>query len=272
MSMTLRDKTIVLVGGTSGIGLAAARACSQQGANLVLVGRDENRCKSACEQLPGPGRWLAVDACAPETAPQALSLATEAFGLVHGVCHVAGGSGRRWGDGPLHEISDDGLRKTLQWNLESNFFTSRAAVRYWLARESAGSLIHVGSVLADRPAPAFFATHAYSAAKAGIVGLTTAAAAYYAPNRIRINVVAPALVETPMSERACGDDSIRNYVRQRQPLTNGVAQPESVEGMIVFLFSNQAEAITGQVFRVDGGWSVCDAYEAEKNDNSPADP
>ena len=129
-----------------------------------------------------------------------------------------------------------------------------------------GSIVNMGSVLADRPAPRFFATHAYAAAKAGIVGLTQSAASYYAPQGIRLNVLAPALVETPMSQRACGDEQIMQYVRNRQPLTQGVGQADDFRGAVVFLLSAQSQAMTGQVLRVDGGWSVSDATPPAEND------
>src|SRR5262249_29692752 len=147
-------------------------------------------------------RSVAGDAAVRETAEKAIALAVAEFGRLDGLYHVAGGSGRRFGDGPLDAISDEGWSQTLHWNLDSLFHSNRAAARQFLQQDSGGSVLNMGSVLADSPSPRFFTTHAYATSKAAAIGLTTAAAAYYAPLGIRFNLLAPGLVETPMSLRA----------------------------------------------------------------------
>ena len=87
--------------------------------------------------------------------------------------HVAGGSGRAFGDGPLHEITDAGWDETLRFNLTSVFHSNRAATARFLEQQTGGSILNLGSVLGSSPSPRYFATHAYAAAKAAIVGLTT---------------------------------------------------------------------------------------------------
>ena len=113
------------------------------------------------------------------------------------------------------------------------------------------------SVLGLSPSPKHFATHAYAAAKAAIIGLTKSAAAHYAPQNIRINAIAPALVDTPMSKRAKGDDAIMNFIKNKQPLDGGrIGAPDDLDGAAVFLMSDAAKFITGQVLAIDGGWTV----------------
>jgi NAD(P)-dependent dehydrogenase (short-subunit alcohol dehydrogenase family) len=115
----------------------------------------------------------------------------------------------------------------------------------------------MGSVLGWSPSPQYFASHAYAAAKAAIIGFTKSTASYYAQDNIRINVIAPALVETPMSERACSNEDIMRFVAAKQPLDGGrVGVPGDVDGAALFLLSRQAHFITGQVLAVDGGWTV----------------
>ena len=259
MNSLLQNKSILIAGGTTGLGLAAAQACSRAGASVTLLSRSEDNCRQASNSLAGPSSWLAADACEPGVAEQAIQKAIDEFGCLDGLCHVAGGSGRSAGDGPLHELTDDGWQFTLRWNLDSVFRSNRAATQYWLEHERPGSVVNIGSVLANRPAPEFFATHAYATAKAGLLGLSQSAAAKYAPAHIRFNVVAPALVVTPLSKRACGDPSIMRYVDARQPM-GGLTQPDDVSGAIVFLLSDQARAVTGQELKVDAGWSVSDAF------------
>jgi NAD(P)-dependent dehydrogenase (short-subunit alcohol dehydrogenase family) len=112
-------------------------------------------------------------------------------------------------------------------------------------------------VLAWSPSPRFFASHAYAAAKAGIVGFSRSIASYYAEHGIRVNVIAPALVETPMSQRAAGNEEIMQFIRTKQPLDGGrIGMPSDCDGAALLLLSNESAFITGQVLAVDGGWTV----------------
>lgn len=257
MNQALLDKVIVIVGGTTGIGLSAARACVAAGARVVLVGRNAESGAAALAELGEAARLVTGDAVDPATSERALETAVQEWGRLDGLYHVAGGSGRKFGDGPLDQITDEGWRATLDLNLTSVFNSNRAAVRQFLAQGGGGSVLNMGSVLADSPAPKLFATHAYAAAKAAIVGLTKAAAAYYAPHDIRFNVLAPALVETPMSARASSDEQIMAYVSARQPLDGGrIGRPDDLDGAAVYFLSDASRYCTGQVLAVDGGWTV----------------
>jgi NAD(P)-dependent dehydrogenase (short-subunit alcohol dehydrogenase family) len=252
----LAQKTIVIIGGTTGLGLSASQACLAAGGNVVAVGRE-----LPAVDLGAGARALIADATDPQTAPNAISTALREFGgKLDGLYHVAGGSGRSAGDGPLHECSDEGWQHTLQLNLTSLFYSNRAAARQFLQQGTGGgAVLNMASVLAFSPSPQFFSTHAYAAAKAGIIGLTKAAAAHYAPQGIRFNAIAPALVETPMSVRACGDEAILRFIRCKQPLDGGrVGKPSDLDAAVVFFLSDQSKFVTGQVLAVDGGWSVTD--------------
>jgi len=115
----------------------------------------------------------------------------------------------------------------------------------------------MASVLGFSPAPKFFATHVYATAKAGIIGFTRSAAAYYASHKIRLNAIAPGLVETPMAQRAVQNEEIMSYVRTKQPLDNGRAgTPADLDAAAVWFMSDQSSFCTGQGLAVDGGWSV----------------
>ncbi len=257
MGNALSDKVIVVVGGTTGLGLSGARACAGAGAKIVAVGRNAESCDEAAKVLGDGARVMAADAIDPATAERAISLAVEAFGRFDGLYHVAGGSGRRMGDGPLHEITDAGWDKTLQLNLTAMFNSNRAAVRRFLADGHGGSVLNMGSVLGWSPSPRFFVTHAYAAAKSAAVGFVKSCAAYYAKNDIRFNLIAPALVETPMAKRAAGDETILRFIATKQPLDGGrIGRAEDLDGAAVFLLSDQSKYITGQTLAVDGGWTV----------------
>jgi NAD(P)-dependent dehydrogenase (short-subunit alcohol dehydrogenase family) len=115
----------------------------------------------------------------------------------------------------------------------------------------------MGSVLGYSPSPEFFSTHAYAAAKSAVIGFSKSIAAYYAKNNIRINVIAPALVETPMAQRAAEDETIQSFIKTKQPLEGGrIGQASDLDGLAVYFMSDQSKFTTGQVIAVDGGWSV----------------
>jgi len=253
----LRDKSIVIIGGTTGLGLSAAKACVAEGARVVVVGRSAESSHAAQVLLGERCVALAADAIEPDTASRAIEQALTHFGGFHAMYHVAGGSGRRMGDGPLHEISDQGWRYTLDLNLTSLFNSNRAATRQFLKQQTGGSVLNMGSVLGWSPSPAYFTTHAYAATKSAILGFTRSCAAYYAPHDIRFNVIAPALVETPMSQRAAGDATIMDFVKTKQPLDGGrIGRPEDLDAAVVYFLSDASRFVTGQVLAVDGGWCV----------------
>ncbi len=265
MSERLAGKVLVVIGGTSGLGLSAVRACVAAGARVVAVGHPDRpeEVNALHREFTGQVRALAADATHPDTAPAAIATAIEGFGGFHGLYHVAGGSGRRQGDGPLHALTDAGWEYTLRLNLTSAMYSNRAAVREFLRRGDGGAVLNCGSVLAGAPSPEFFSTHAYAAAKAALIGLTTAAAARYAPHNIRFNLLAPGLVDTPMSERARSDPAILNFLRLKQPLDGGrIARPADLDAAVVFFLSDEARFVTGQVLAVDGGWSVSEGRPA----------
>jgi NAD(P)-dependent dehydrogenase (short-subunit alcohol dehydrogenase family) len=257
MSLALDGSSIVVIGGTTGIGLSAARAFVAAGARVVVVGRNAESCAAARMQFGEAGRALGADATDPQTASAAIEEAVRAFGGFHGLYHVAGGSGRTFGDGPLHELTDEGWHATLDLNLTSLMLSNRAAVRHFLAQNSGGSILNMGSVLGFSPSPQFFATHAYAAAKSAVIGFSKALAAYYAPQRIRVNVLAPGLVETPMAQRAAADETIQRFIKTKQPLDGGrIAQPTDLDAAAVYFMSEGSRFTTGQVLAVDGGWSI----------------
>ena len=258
MNGLLDGRVIVIIGGTAGLGLSAARACLAAGAaGLVVTGRDDEAAAAAGTTLGPECEVVAGDAADPRHAEEAVTLALSRFGRLDGLYHVAGGSGRRAGDGPLHEVTDDAVAATLQMNLHSMIFSNRAAVRTFLDQGTPGAILNIGSVLGWAPSPRFFSTHVYAAAKSAVIGLSKAAAAYYAPHDIRVNVLAPALVDTSMAHRAVQDPAIAEFVRRKQPLDGGrIGAPADCDGAAVFLLSDGARYITGQVLAVDGGWTV----------------
>jgi NAD(P)-dependent dehydrogenase (short-subunit alcohol dehydrogenase family) len=117
-------------------------------------------------------------------------------------------------------------------------------------------LLNCGSVLARHPQREHFATAGYAASKGAVEAMSLSAAAYYAPAGIRINVIAPGLVLTPMSARAQQDAAVIEYMARKQPLAGGMLAPEDIAKTACFLLGKDSSKITGQVISVDGGWTV----------------
>jgi NAD(P)-dependent dehydrogenase (short-subunit alcohol dehydrogenase family) len=253
----LTGKRLVIIGGTSGMGLSSAIACINEGARVVVTGRNEETAASAANHLKDRGKILIADANKEDAAATAIGICNDSFGGFDGIYHVAGGSGRKFGDGPLHEMTLEGWQQTLNLNLTSLMLSNRAAINYFLEKKQAGTILNMGSVLGFSPSPKYFTTHAYAAAKSAVIGFTKSIASYYASNNIRVNVIAPALIETPMSQRAVKDENITAFLKTKQPLDGGrTGIPEDTDGLAVFLLSDHSKFITGQVIAVDGGWSV----------------
>lgn len=252
--MTSLAGKAALITGASGIAAATARLFVDRGALVTVLDRSgENLARLEAER-PGLAPFEG-DLLEAGTAERAVGAALERFRRLDILVNVAGISGRRFGDGPAHEATDEGWGRVMDTNAKATFQMCRAALRPMMGQRS-GVIVNTASVLAYAPAAEFFATHAYAASNGARIALTKAMAAYYAPYGIRVNAVAPGLIATPMSARAQGDRQVLEYVQTRQPLTGGLGAPEDVAEAIAYLASDAAHFVTGVVLEVAGGWSV----------------
>ena len=255
--MNFKHTVFIIMGGTTGMGLAAAKALKANGADVLVIGRNPESCSKAEQQLGEGAISQSGDATRPETMKTAIKTAHETFGKITGLFHVAGGSGRRWGDGPLDKISLEGWNKTMELNLTSMMLSNQAMVNYFLEHESEGVILNMGSVLGYSPSPKYFTTHAYAAAKSAIIGFSKSIAAYYAEHNIRINVIAPSLFITPMAKRAAEDEEILGFLKTKQPLDGGrPGASEDIDNAVLMFLHPGSKFITGQVLAVDGGWTL----------------
>jgi len=248
----------IVTGGASGIGKATAALFAAQGAHVVLFDIDAKGGEAAAAEIrTGGGQAFFVhgDMTDDNSVVTAVTAAEEQLGGLDVVVNAAGGSGRRWGDGPVTECSESGWDLTLALNLKSVFLCCKHAIPV-LLKGQGGAIVNVASVLGLVGGGADFATHAYAASKGGIISLTRSIATYYAPQGLRANVICPGLISTPMSARAQASDRIRSRLADIQPLTGEFGQPEDVANAALYLASPLSSFVTGTVLPVDGGWTA----------------
>jgi NAD(P)-dependent dehydrogenase (short-subunit alcohol dehydrogenase family) len=266
----LLGRGCLIVGGTSGIGLATARRFLEEGARVVVSGKTLQEQVTAIEQLQTIGLVQAVAADVTQSdAVSALFSTTLAIlgGRLDVLFHVAGISGRRLGDGPLDECSLAGWDAVLETNARGVFLTNQAAVRQMRAQSIdasglRGTVLNMGSVLARSPSPDDFGTYAYAASKGAIHAMTLAAAARYARDRVRFNLIEPGLIDTPMAARAMGDPAIQHYLATKQPMTGGPGSPADCAEAALYLCEPASRFVTATVLTIDGGWCVSEGQHA----------
>ena len=262
----LEDRGIIITGAT-GIAGASARLFAAEGARVMVISRTGSSCGELVEEIStagGQASYAVADLTDPVSAQEAVATAIGWLGRVDGLFNVAGGSGRRLGDGPLHTLTPEAYEATMRLNATSHVLVSAPVLRAMLEQEpdangQRGAIVNMGSVLASHPVPELFATHAYAAAKGTIAALTVSSAAYYASRGIRINMVAPALTTSHMSQRAAADEATQAFAKRKQPVAGGFIAAEDVAGAALYLISPESRSVTGQTLTIDGGWSIIDA-------------
>jgi len=240
-----RKAVYVILGATGGIGSATCRQLKSSGAELALAARGRDRLEALSAELGGAhtGVLEATDTAAVESF---VSEVADRYGAVDGIVNCVGSILLK----AAHLTSDDEWRSTIAINLDSAFATVRAGAK--AMRKSGGSIVLMSTAAARVGLPNH---EAIAAAKAGVIGLGLSAAATYAPKNIRVNVVAPGLVDTPLAAGITGNPMMLKASESMHPLGR-IGRPEEVATVISWLLSEDAGWVTGQVIGVDGGLSA----------------
>ena len=241
----LAGRTAVVTGGTRGIGLAIARALAEDGASVVVSGRDAGRLDSAVkelESLGAPALGVAADQSKREDCDRLVDAAKERFGRIDVLVNNAGITR----DQLLVRMKDDDWDQVLDTNLRGVFLMTRAVAKSMM-RQKSGRIINIASTAGAMGNPGQVN---YSAAKAGVIGLTKAAARELAHWNILVNAVAPGLIETDMA--AAIPAEAREALLQQVPLKRVGAAREVAE-VVRFLAGDGAAYVTGQTIHVNGG-------------------
>jgi len=243
----LKDKIIVITGASRGIGEAIARACIDAGANVVLASRKQADLDSVASSLPAD-RAIAV-ACHTGKAADVDAMfakAVERFGRVDGLVNNAATNPYF---GPLIDTPDVAIDKTIEVNVKGYLYTARALVKHVRSRTGGAAIVNIASIAGLRAAQM---QGIYGATKAAVISMTQTLAAELGSSKIRVNAIAPGLVETKFASTLVNNPAILERVTQRTPLGRH-AQPVEMAGGAVYLLSDASSYVTGTVLVQDGG-------------------
>ncbi len=235
--MSFQDGRYAIIGAAGGIGSALARQIARNGGQAILLGRSAERLAPLAAELGAQS--LVVDAAKIDELEQAVL----SLGSLQGVVNCAGSILLK----PAHLITEAEWRQTIETNLTTAFATVRAGAKALSAQ--GGSIV----LCATAAARTGMANHeAIAAAKGGVIGLTLSAAATYAPKNIRVNCVAPGLVETPLAARITGNEAALKMSTAMHALGR-IGKPEDVASGIAWLLDPANNWVTGQILGIDGG-------------------
>ena len=248
-SINLKGKVAIVTGGGRGIGKAITRCLVEAGAGVAIASRKLENLQATAQEFAGlPGKIVPV-ACHVGRVDQLENLVRETERQLGPVDVVVNNSATNIGQGPALNVTDDMLDKMIEVNIKAALRLVRLTVPAMIARQGGGSVINISSIAGLRPQPGGLL---YSFTKAGLNMMTRAWATEFGPHGVRVNALAPGLIQTDFSEFFWKNENYVKHLESTQPIRR-IGQPEEIGHLALYLASDEASYVTGQVFVIDGG-------------------
>jgi NAD(P)-dependent dehydrogenase (short-subunit alcohol dehydrogenase family) len=248
-TISLQGKVAIVTGGGRGIGKAITKRLAEAGAGVVIASRKRENLKATADEFAAlPGKVLPVE-CHVGRREQLENLIRKTEQRLGPVDILVNNSATNIGQGPSLEVTDEMLDKMIEVNVKAALRLIRLTVPKMIARKSGGSVINVASIAGLRPQPGGLL---YSFTKAGMIMMTRSWAHEFSPHGIRVNAIAPGLIQTDFSEYFWKNERYRAVIESTQPIRR-VGQPDEIGYAALYLASDEASFVTGQVFVIDGG-------------------
>ncbi len=249
MQFSFTDRTYLVTGGGSGIGMGVAAGLARAGAAVMIIGRNAERLAAAAEQIgadaTGEVRAHPADVTDEEQVAAAVEAAADWKGRLHGVVHCAGGSETI---GPVTQIDSEAWRRTVDLNVNGSMYVLKHSARQ-MVRAGGGSFVGISSIAASNVHRWF---GAYGVTKSALDHLMMLAADELGPSWVRVNGIRPGLIRTDLVQVILDSPEVAEDYRQCTPLPR-IGEVTDVADAAMFLLSDAASWITGQVINVDGG-------------------
>lgn len=247
--MSLKDKVVVVTGGSQGIGEQVAHECAARGAAVVVVARTRSRVRKVADSISAagsPALGLDVDVTAPDQVREMIETVRRHFGRLDALVNNAA---QMSPPSSIDQLPDADWQRLLQVNLTGPFLCSREAARIMIPQQK-GVIINITSIAAHEPYPG---GGAYSTSKAGLLMLTRQCAVEWGRHNIRVNAVTPGMTRTPLTEKGYMNERIRQGRESMIPLGR-IGMPEDIAPAVAWIASDDAAYVTGTVLQVEGGF------------------
>jgi NAD(P)-dependent dehydrogenase (short-subunit alcohol dehydrogenase family) len=247
-SISLKGKVALVTGGGRGIGKAITKKLAEAGANVAIASRKMENLKATADELAGlPGKVLPLE-CHVGRSDQLEALVANIEKQLGTIDILVNNSATNIGQGPALEVTDDMLDKMIEVNIKAALRLVRLTVPKMIEKRQ-GSIINIASIAGLRPQPGGLL---YSFTKAGLIMMTRTWACEFGQKGVRVNAIAPGLIQTDFSEFFWKNEQYRKRLEATQPI-NHLGQPDEIGFAALYLASDEASYVTGQVLVIDGG-------------------